>query len=256
MKEKYKALLIDDEQLSFPVIEAYLLPYPNISIVGKLTKSKPAAEKIISLQPDLLFLDIQMPVLNGFALLDAIAGHVNPYIIFTTAHEQYALQAFEFNAIGYLLKPIDREKFDKAIQRFLLFKENKNENDLLSGLEKLLSSRVSRTDFLEKVMIRDARKIFFIPVTDILYFESAGDYVKVYTAEKNYLINGSLQALEQQLSPLQFMRIHRSHIVNIEAVKEFLPHFNGEYKVVLHTSTVLKMSRHYKEPVAKLFKGL
>lgn len=256
MLHNYTAILVDDEPLSFGVIENYLLSFDQIRVTGKYTESRAALSAILSLKPDLLFLDIQMPQMNGFELIEALGSQHNPYIIFTTAFEQYALQAFEVNALGYLLKPFAKDKFAKAVQKFLAFQESSQENAILTGLAKILSSQKENTGFLDKIMIREARKVFFIPVSDIICFEAAGDYVKVYTGHKNYLMNGSLQALESALPPQQYVRIHRSHIININRVKEFIPHLNGEYQVVMQDGPLLKMSRNYKDRATEFFKGL
>jgi two-component system LytT family response regulator len=256
MLPKYTALLIDDEPLSFGVIENYLLPFDQIRVTGKYTESSVALSQILSQKPDLLFLDIQMPHMNGFELIEAMGSQHNPYIIFTTAFEQYALQAFEVNALGYLLKPFAKDKFIKAVQKFLSFQESSQENAILTGLAKILSSQKESSGYLDKIMIREARKVFFIPVNEIICFEAAGDYVKVFTGSKYYLMNGSLQALEAALPPQQYIRIHRSYIINSSRVKEFIPHLNGEYQVVMQEGLQLKMSRNYKDRVTEFFKGL
>lgn len=256
MQNNFTALLIDDEALSLTVIENYLKPFSNIEIVGKYTKSKEAVQAIIESKPDLLFLDIQMPVLNGFELLEAIAAEHMPYIIFTTAFEQYAIQAFEVNAMGYVLKPFSKEKFDLAVNRFLAFKQQVTENDVRNSLAQLLNLKPQSSRYLERVMIKEKKKIYFIAVDDILFLEASGDYVKVRTENQSHLIHETLSALESKLSPERFVRIHRSHIVNILSIQEFIPHFNGEYNIVMRNKEVLKLSRNYKDNLIPFFNGL
>lgn len=251
------AVIVDDESLSISVIETYLKAFPEISLVGKFTKSGQAVDKIIALQPDLLFLDVQMPVMNGFELLEAIEGEYNPYVIFTTAFDQYAIKAFEVNAIGYLLKPFDAGKFNNALNKFLLrYNSHATSSNMYAGLLKMLQEQQQSATWLERIMIKDLQRIFYIPVTEVFYFEASGDYVKVVTAEKVHLVNESLAALEQKLSPQQFIRIHRSFIINTEQVAEFIPYFNGEYKLVMRNKDTLKMSRNYKHNLTRIFKEL
>lgn len=256
MNHSYTAILVDDEALSLTVIEDYLKAFPEIRVIGRFTKSRQAAEKIAALKPDLVFLDIQMPVMNGFELLEAIAGAHDPYIIFTTAFEQYAIKAFDFNTIGYILKPFDRQRFEQCIQKFLRHRQSDKENTALKELAALLKKAAPEQEHLEHIMIKEASKIFYIPISDVIYFEAAGDYVRVMLSDRHYLINESLAMLEQKLSPQQFSRIHRSHIINIKQVKEFIPLFNGVYNLVMNNRQELKLSRTYKDNLGKIFKGL
>ncbi len=256
MNPKITALIIDDEALSIGVIESYLSAFPEIELIGKFTKSRHALDKIAMLKPDLLFLDVQMPVMNGFQLLQALEGRHDPYVIFTTAFDQYAIQAFEVNAVGYLLKPFDQEKFNHALNRFLeRYGYPTAGGNVYAGLLKMLQEQqpASRRD---KIMIKDQQRIFYIPADDVLYFEASGDYIKVVTAAKTYLLNDSLTEMEAKVSSQQFIRIHRSCIVNAEQIAEFIPYFNGEYKIVMRNKDVVKMSRNYKDNLTRIFKEL
>ncbi|WP_118949694.1 LytR/AlgR family response regulator transcription factor [Taibaiella helva] len=256
MKARITAIIVDDELLPADVIEEYLKDFPEIALAGRFTKSRQAAEKILALQPDLVFLDVQMPVMNGFELLDAIAGKHDPYVIFTTAYDQYAIRAFEVNAVGYLLKPFDRDKFGQAVRRFLERHSSGREQHLYDDLLRILRERQTPATYLDRIAIKEAQRIFYLPVADILYFEAAGDYIKVITAQGYHLINDSLGALEQKLDPQQFIRIHRSHIIQAGQVQEFIPYFNGEYKVVMRNKDTLKMSRNYKQNLSRVFRDL
>lgn len=256
MESRYTAILVDDEALSLTVIEDYLNAFPEIRIAGKFTKSRQAAEKIISQKPDLVFLDIQMPGLNGFELLEAIAGEHNPYIIFITAFEEHAIRAFDYNAIGYVLKPFDKQKFELCVRKFLKHQASDKSNTTLTELAYLLRGSAPPPEYLQHIMIKDASRIFYVPVDEVIYFEASGDYVKVVLAGKQYLVHESLSNLEQQLSPQQFSRIHRSHIINVRQVKEFVPLFNGIYNLIMSNRHELKLSRTYKDNLARIFKGL
>lgn len=255
MKPKITAVIVDDEPLSIDVIEAYLKPFAEIEIIGKFSRSSEAAEAIPKLNPNLLFLDIQMPVMDGFELIETIIGQVNPYIIFTTAFDQYAIKAFDVNAVGYLLKPFDREKFNAAVAKFLNQFSGKPDDTVYDNILSLLGQRPLNTS-LKRIMVKDAKKIFYIPVSEIIHFEASGDYVKAVTSTASHLVNYTLSQLESQLSVKDFVRIHRSHIINVKQVKEFVPYFNGEYQVVMANRDTVKMSRNYKDNLRKIFPEL
>lgn len=255
MHPELTAVIVDDEALAIGVIESYLRDFPSVTIKGTFTASKKAAGMIPALKPDLLFLDVQMPAMDGFQLLDAIAGAHQPYIIFTTAYDRYAIQAFEVNALGYLLKPFDREKFGKVMDRFL-HQYGKSSEHAYKQLLELLRERQQAVDYPDKIMIRELQRVFYLPLDEVCYFEAAGDYVKVLADRRQYLVHDSLQALEQKLSPEQFLRIHRSHLVNTSQIQEFIPYFNGEYTLVMKNGATLKMSRNYKENLRRAFPGL
>lgn len=256
MKTKVKVAIVDDEQLAIDVIAEYLKPHAEFEVTGKFTKPKQAIEQIIRLKPDLVFLDIKMPGADGFEILKAVMPSHKPYVVFTTAFDQYAIKAFEINAVGYLLKPVDREKFTGALNRFLLlFKANQLES-LYAGISTLIAAKPETEDYLERVMVKDPRSIQFIEVKDILFFEAAGDYVKAVTKTAEKIISYTMTQLEGELSPELFQRVHRSHIVNVKEIREFEPHFNGEYVLNVSNGAKLKMSRNYKENLSRIFKGI
>lgn len=253
-KNKVKVIVVDDEQLAIDVIAEYLKPRSEFEVIGKFTKAKQATEQIIKLKPDLVFLDIKMPGADGFEILQAVMASHQPYVIFTTAFDQYAIKAFEVNAVGYLLKPIDKTKFTEALDRFLLLHKANQLEQLYSGINNLLGAK--EQDSLERVMVKDARSVQFIEVKDVHYFEAAGDYVTAVTAAGEKIISYTMNQLEKELPEDLFRRIHRSHIVNVKSIKDFEPHFNGEYQVNMKNGVKLKMSRNYKENLSKIFKGI
>jgi two-component system LytT family response regulator len=254
MKNKVKVVIVDDEQLAIDVIAEYLRPRSEFEIAGKFTKAKQATEQIIRLKPDLVFLDIKMPGADGFEILQAVFPAHQPYVIFTTAFDQYAIKAFEVNAVGYLLKPIDKAKFGEALDRFLLLHKADQLEQFYSGINNLIGAKAE--DSLERVMVKDARSVQFIEVKDVLYFEAAGDYVTAVTIAGQKVISYTMNQLEKELPEDLFRRIHRSHIVNVKSIKDFEPHFNGEYQVNMKNGVKLKMSRNYKENLASMFRGL
>ena len=256
MKHKYSTIIIDDEPLSISVIEEYISAFSEIEVVGKFTKSRAALDAILTLKPDFILLDIQMPVLNGFELIEKILPHHQPFIIFTTAFDQYAIQAFEMNAIAYLLKPIQKDKFNIAVSKAISQLELKNKDFLYEALLLALKAKPQKNDYLNKIMIKEVNRIFYLDVEDIIYFETFGDYLKVFTKEKFYIIHETLVSVEKNLNPDHFIRIHRSHLIQVNQIKEFQPHFNGEYNVVMKNGAVLKLSRNYKENLSRLFSGL
>jgi two-component system LytT family response regulator len=255
-KNSVKVIVVDDEQLAIDVLEEYLRDHTEFEIIGKYTKARQAIDQIIKQKPDLVFLDIKLPGADGFEILQAVMKVHQPYVIFTTAFDEYAIKAFDVNAIGYLLKPISKEKFTAALERFLtLYKANQLQS-FYSGISDFLGKKPANVEFLERVIVKDPRSIQFIEVKNVMYFEAAGDYVKVVTKTAEKIINYTMMQLENELSPELFQRIHRSHIVNVKEIKEFEPHFNGEYVVNLNNGVKLKMSRNYKENLARIFKGI
>ncbi|MDI9341932.1 MAG: LytTR family DNA-binding domain-containing protein [Sediminibacterium sp.] len=257
MKDKIQVIIVDDEAPAIEVIDTYLKPYPEFKVMATFTSSKKALEAIVQQQPDLIFLDIKMPKLNGFQLLEAVLPHYNPYVIFTTAFDAYAIQAFEIHAIGYLLKPIEKDKFTKAILYFLELYHSRKLELVYAGISSLLGEQTqAKPAPLERIKVKEARQIVFIPVSEVVYIEAFGDYVKVHTASKEHVADYSISGLEKELPANQFRRIHRSHIVNIQKITSFIPSFNGEYTAVMSSGVQLKVSRHYKHTILQDFKGL
>jgi len=248
------ALIIDDETLSRDLVKLYLEPYPDILVIGECANGIEALNSIVSLAPDLIFLDVQMPDLNGFELLRELQPEKTPVVIFITAYDQFALKAFEVNATGYLLKPFEKARFDATVKNAIALIQQSKKPELETKLQHLLldyeawkASSTKTVTYLSRILIKESKKAFFIKTADILFFEASGDYVSIHTPEKTYLIHDSLQHLESSLNPEQFIRIHRSTIVSIDAIRELHPHFNGEYLVLLKNGAKLKLSRSYKE---------
>ena len=241
-----RALVVDDEPLAREMIREMLAEDSDVEIAGECANGREAVDAIKSLRPDLVFLDIQMPELGGFEVLESIDPHTSPYIIFVTAYDQYAVRAFEVHAFDYLLKPFDRERFDAAWLRvkeqIKLDQGGERDRHILALLEELKSG----PRHLERLVIKNGGRVFFLNVQDVYCIESEGNYVRVYDNQKGYLLRETISSLEEQLDPRQFRRIHRSAIVKIDRIKEMQPWFHGEYRIIMENGKELTLSRNYR----------
>lgn len=250
---KIRALIVDDEPLGRERVRALLHEDAEVEVVGEIPDGRRAVAAVEKLKPDLLFLDVQMPEMDGFAVLDAIAGKHMPAIIFVTAYDRYAVQAFEVHALDYLLKAFDRERFGKAVERAKEEIRRSREGALSERLAGLLEDLESRKPLATRMVIKSGGRIFFLPVEEIDWVEAADNYVCIHAGSETHLMRETLQALESRLNPAKFFRIHRSTIVNIDRIRELQPIFHGDYSVRLRDGTELTLSRSYRE---KLGEGL
>ncbi|MFI5134953.1 MAG: LytR/AlgR family response regulator transcription factor [Chitinophagales bacterium] len=233
-----KALLIDDEPLARSVVREYLASFPEIEIAGECNDGFEGVKMIQEANPDLLFLDIQMPKINGFEMLELVDQ--KPAIIFTTAFDEYAIKAFEANAVDYLLKPFSKDRFDAAVKKFL---ERKQSAVPLPSTEKLLDDTGQNPPQNSRVVVKTGNKIKIIPVHTIHFLEAADDYVMVMTEEGAFLKNKTMTFFEQNLDGHIFVRTHRSYIVNVQQITRIDP-----YEKENHIA-ILKSGRHI--PVSK-----
>jgi two-component system, LytTR family, response regulator len=242
-----RVLIVDDEPLARGVLREMLQSDPEVVIVGECGNGKEAVAAIKELNPDLLFLDIQMPEMGGFEVLDALEEGQAPHLVFVTAYDQYAVKAFEVHALDYILKPFDRERFDVSWQRakaqVLRERNGGVEQKILSLLEDLKAG----TKYLERLVIKSSGRIYFLETNEIDWIQAEGNYVSVHTGKKSHLLRETISSLENQLDPKKFLRIHRSAIVRIDRIKELQPWFHGEYHVVLNDGTQLTLSRNYRD---------
>lgn len=232
-----KAILIDDERLARNELKKLLVDFPEIEVIAEAANANEGMERIESLSPDLIFLDIQMPGKTGFEML-AELDRV-PYVIFTTAYDEYALRAFDVNALDYLLKPVEPKRLADAIQKLHL-QEEKELNSMSSP-----SSITNRT-LLEddaQVFVKDGERCWFVKLSDIRLFESVGNYAKVYFANNKPLILKSLNALEERLDEKTFFRANRKHIVNLRLIDKIEPYFNGGLLLDLKGGEKIEVSR-------------
>ncbi|HEX3009146.1 MAG TPA: LytTR family transcriptional regulator DNA-binding domain-containing protein [Bacteroidales bacterium] len=232
------AIIIEDEQPARELVKSYLKAYPAIELLGEFSDGFSGIKAINDLRPDLVFLDIQMPKLTGFEMLE-ILDHM-PNIIFTTAYDQFAIKAFEMNAIDYLLKPFSKERFSQAIEKALdRFSKKQSSHENITGLKKHVQSLV---DKLERVVVKTGSKIKVIPVEDIVWLESQDDYVMIYTASGKYLKQETMKNFEEHLDPGQFIRVHRSYIVRLDSIVQLELYEKGSYLAVLNTGAKVKVS--------------
>ncbi len=236
--EPIKALIIDDEELARELIKNYIASDPSLTIIGECENGFEGVRQIAELKPDLVFLDIQMPKLNGFEMLELVENP--PEIIFITAHNDYAIRAFELNAVDYLLKPYSRERLlaaiGKAADRIHSGKPRANKMDQL--IQRPL------TEKLERVVVKSGSKIKVIPVEKIIYFEAQDDYIMIYTDEGKHLKQGTMKYYEDHLDESNFIRVHRSYIVRIDQVVQIEPYAKDNYMLKLKNGNTLKISRN------------
>jgi two-component system, LytTR family, response regulator len=256
--KRIRTLIVDDEPLARQNILALLKGDAEVEVVGEAGSGAEALRAIAKHSPDLLFLDIQMPELNGFDVLERIEAEKLPVVIFVTAFDHYAIQAFEVHALDYLLKPFDDARFEKALRQAKAQIEQREINQLSKRLISLLEDRErpaekpQRGAYLTRLMVKSASRVFFLKVDEVDWIEAADYYVKLHVGRKGHLLRESMSDLEGRLDPDKFMRIHRSSIVNLDRVKEMHPLFNGEYVVLLHDGTELKLSRSRREQLQQL----
>jgi two-component system, LytTR family, response regulator len=240
-----KIIICDDEDDARLLIQQYIADYPQLQVIKECNNGPEAVAAIDSLEPDLIFLDIQMPGLSGFQVLQKIV-HV-PQIIFSTAFDKYALKAFDNNAVDYLLKPYTKERFAQAVNKVLLGAAKNRE--AIKNLSDNLQS--TYTAYPEKVLVESGSRMISLSVNDIHWIEADGDYTRLHTAQKFYLSTYGISILEQKLNPAAFIRIHRSAIININLIKEVYKDSNGYY-AVLQNGATQKVGRSYTEVIKKL----
>ncbi|MEW6736231.1 MAG: LytTR family DNA-binding domain-containing protein [Acidobacteriota bacterium] len=261
MRKVFQALIVDDERPARQRLRQLLEKQTAIEVIGECSSGLMAVKALKESSPDLLFLDIQMPGLNGFDVIREVGLERMPVTIFVTAYDKYAVQAFEACALDYLLKPYSDERFEHSLARALNHLHTQERDELsrqwLALLEQTSSPTTSLTttprsdqssNYLERLLIKTGGKIIFLHTSEISWIEADGVYVKLHAA-KTYLYRASLADLETRLNPEDFVRIHRSTIVNIQSVKELYLHSHGDYLVILHDGTELKLSRNYRAKI-------
>jgi len=246
---KLRCLIIDDEYLARQRLLKLLEPFDDIVIVGECKNGKEALELIPLKEPDLIFLDIQMPDMNGFTVVSKLT--IKPHIIFTTAYDSYALKAFEINAVDYLLKPFDEDRLSIAIERIKALKKKKQASHLEDKIKKLLRSYENEAmGYLNEIVILINGRDVTVYTEDIIYFKSDGNYVHIITETKSYLYRSTLNSLSDSLDPNQFLRIHRSIILNKYYIKKCVYNSNNEYRFHLKNEEQLVSSRSYKSLIS------
>ena len=263
MNEKIRTLIVDDEPLARRNLRLLLENDPQIEILDECRNGREAVKAINALSPDLIFLDIQMPEMDGFDVLERVGTDQIQAIIFVTAFDQYALKAFDVHALDYLLKPFDDERFAHALRRAKAQIEAREINRLSKRLLALLDERETqrerssrRQDYLTRLMIKVSGRVVLLKVDEIDFIEADGNYAKLHVGRKAHLLREKMHDLEERLDPARFVRIHRSVIVNLDRIKEMQPHFNGDYIVVLADGRQLRLSRTRRENLETRLRAL
>ena len=242
-----RALIVDDEPLARKRIRRLLTDEPDISVTGECGSGREAVNMIQEMPPDLLFLDIQMPEMGGFEVIQAIGPEKVPVIIFITAYDQHALKAFEVHALDYLLKPFKQERFKEAVERARrhLAKNGAAENN--PGLATLIKTLQNGKNYLSRFMVKSSNRVVFIKAGDVDWIESAANYALLHVGDKTHIVRETMQSLETRLCPKTFQRISRAVIVNLERVKELQPMGKGQYVILLANGRQLTMSRGIRD---------
>ena len=247
MNQKTRVMIADDEPLARERLRTLLAGEEWLEVIAECKDGLDAAECIVQRGPDLVFLDVQMPGATGFEVIETVGPGRMPLVVFVTAFDKYALRAFDVHALDYLLKPFDRERFQQALTRARHQLESRSSGDLERRLLELVQDLKGPSQRLERFVIKSGGRVFFIRASEIDWIEAAGNYVKLHAGTDAHLFRETMNAIEARLDPDVFYRIHRSHIINIERVKELQPWFNGEYVVFLKNGTRLTLSRGYRE---------
>jgi two-component system LytT family response regulator len=239
MDTKIKAVIIDDESLARQIIIKFLSEHSEIELAAECSNGFEGVKKINELKPDLVFLDIQMPKLSGFEMLELIDDP--PVIVFTTAYDQYAIRAFEVNAADYLLKPFSSERFEEALEKAKLHLKNKTYSGEI--VKELMKHREEITEYLERIVVKDGPRIHIIPIDSVKYIEAQDDYVLIHSSEGRLLKQKTMKYFEEHLPPEDFVRIHRSYIISIPHIKKIELVEKETYKLFLDDGTALPVSK-------------
>jgi two-component system LytT family response regulator len=236
-------MIADDEAPARRKLARFLAEHDDIAVVAEASNGIDAVDLIAMTKPDLIFLDIHMPDLDGLGVAETLLrSDARPSIVFVTAFDQYAVRAFEMNALDYLLKPYDRERFDKALARIRAAEETRLDT---SRLAETLAQLRNEERYVRRLLIPNDGRSFFVAVREIARLEAEGNNVVVHTSRGTHALRATLESLEGRLDPAQFARVHRSHVVNIDEIAEIHPWFHGDYKILMRDGTEIAWSRRY-----------
>jgi two-component system LytT family response regulator len=244
---KIRALIVDDEELARDRIASLLAEQNDVEVVGTCSDGPSAVEAIERERPDLVFLDVQMPGMDGFEVIENLDRDHIPAVVFVTAHDAHAIRAFEIHALDFLLKPFDQTRFEKALERARAQLSRDKSSTIDSRLMSLLEELRDERKYPERLIVKSSGRVFFVRAEDIDWVEASGNYVKIHTKSEAHLLRESMKNMEAKLDPKIFVRIHRSAIVNIDRIKELEPWFHGEYVVIMRDGTRLTASRVFSD---------
>ena len=247
-----RIVIVDDEPIAREGVRVQLSHQLDVEVVSECVNGLEAVAAIQELNPDLVFLDVQMPGMDGFDVLQTIGGNNMPAVVFVTAYDKYALKAFEVNAIDYLLKPFDKQRFERAFERAKERIQQADTGSVNLRLSHLLASIHPQQKYLERLVVKSSGRIFFLEVSEIDWIEAADNYVSLHLGKESHLIRETLKSLGGKLNPDRFVRVRNSAIINLKRVKELHPLFKGEYEILFHSGQKLRSSRRYRQRIAEL----
>jgi two-component system, LytTR family, response regulator len=251
-ENKIRVCIIDDEPIACRRIQRLLKDDAEIDIVQICNDGEEAVDAIQQSHPDLIFLDVQMPEMDGFEVLTSLDPECMPHVIFVTAFDRYAIKAFEFHALDYLLKPFDRKRFEQAVERSKAQIQQSQERSNNSELVALLKEMKNQSQHLERLVVKSQGRVFFLKTDEIDWIEAQGKHVSIHVGKETHLVREAMNNLETELDPKKFARIHKSTIVNIDRIKQLQPLVHGDFRVILRDSTVLTISRRYRQKIDEL----
>jgi two-component system, LytTR family, response regulator len=256
--EKIRVLIVDDEPLARRGIRTQLKEASDVEVIGECANGREAVASIEQKNPDLVFLDVQMPLLDGFGVVKHLEEKNLPSaIVFVTAFDEHAIRAFETGAIDYLLKPVDPSRLQKTLERVRTRIKNSQPRDIEQKLSALLEnlSLSKPQKYLERIAVKSAGRVTFLDVDEIFQVSSEGNYIRLHAKAETHLLRETMDGIEQKLDPEKFLRLRRSTIVRIEQIKELYPLFNGEFELILKDGTKLSSSRRYRQNLDALLKS-
>jgi two-component system LytT family response regulator len=239
-------IIVDDEPPARAKLLRFLEPLPEFRVLAEADTVEAAIAAITAHHPDVVFLDIQLGERSGFEVIEAIRGAESPHIVFSTAYSEYAVRAFDVQALDYLLKPFDRQRFLLSIERVKMELADPEPGDLEERVRRVLAAMPGHAAPVKQILIRDRARAYFIPVDNIDRLSAAGNYVEIHAAGKVHLVREPLAKLAAQLDAGEFIRVHRSHVVKLTSIKELQPMFHGDYELILRNGERLALSRRYK----------
>ncbi|MBS1789292.1 MAG: response regulator transcription factor [Acidobacteria bacterium] len=252
-----RTMIMDDEPLARERIRTLLADHHDITVIGECRDGQEAVNAILANRPDLIFLDVQMPEMDGFEVIQSISDEYTPATVFVTAFDEHAIRAFEVNAIDYLLKPIDAARFEKTVLRVITRLSSTNaqsghepDYQLFAFVERLRAERKYSTRFV----VRTGSKLSFVRVSDVEWIDAADNYVRLHVSGREHFVRDTLKSVETQLDPEIFVRVHRSLIINLDCIESVEPSFHGEYLVTMKDGAKLSTSRSYSERLRELLR--
>lgn len=244
-----RTVIVDDEPLARAGLREFLAAERDATVVAECADGKTAIDTIQSIRPDLVVLDIGLPEASGFEVLSALPSAEMPVVVFVTAHDRFALEAFEAHAMDYLLKPVERSRFGVAMQRARAALQYRGTAEFATRLASLITDLRTPPPYRERLAIRETGRTYFVRTAEVDWIEAAGNYARLYVGQARHSLRETITALERQLDPARFARLHRSVIVNLERIREVRPGARGDQIIVLHNGTQLPLSVRYRATV-------